>query len=197
MSKQSQARGDRAAHQVHEDRAGHVATCGRSGASSKRGLPWPCMKRAATDAHQFAPPEASLKYTLTRSSCRSDSPAYCPDASTPCSSQITCTAEIWVCKRGGGAKSGPAQGPVCLARQPSSCGTLHVVSARTARGKGGGGGGTSQNFAPIWLPHCPKIGAKRRRQHSSWSSGDSRSHRAPGAGGGGGVIRRESKHLLG
>ena len=38
---------------------------------------------------QRVPPEASLKYTFTRSSCKSASPAYVPVGSIPCSSQMT------------------------------------------------------------------------------------------------------------
>ena len=38
----------------------------------------------------FSPPEASLKYTLMRSSWRSESPQYVPVGSMPCSSQMTC-----------------------------------------------------------------------------------------------------------
>ena len=102
----------RARLEVHEDRARDVAAArrlvengfGGGGGTSefeKGYSAWP-MARPTQRAWPMARPIlhrsvgsenskwTSLKYTLMRSSCRSESPWYVPVGSMPCSSEITC-----------------------------------------------------------------------------------------------------------
>lgn len=92
-----------------------------------------------------APPVASLKYTFTRSSCRSESPMYVPSAPIPCSSQITCAR----CERR--IRQRAIQSRWCVIAAHISS---HFERSRRAR-ELVNVARTSQNFAPIWLPHCP------------------------------------------
>ena len=77
---------------------------------------------------------ASLKYTLMRSNCRSESPWYVPVGSMPCSSLITCIVSF-----------GCTVEKIKISQL-----TLPQVTASRRSALI-----TSQNFAPIWLPHWP------------------------------------------
>ena len=69
----------RSRFEIHEHGSRNVSTYRRARVS----------KVKTRTKSQRVPPEASLKYTFTRSSCKSASPAYVPVGSMPCSSQMT------------------------------------------------------------------------------------------------------------